>query len=115
VPDDATARCPSLEAGNEEAVHVQQGSLLLADLAAFGEQHGDVIKVPQLRGAGEPLQAVEGKTNVLVFQGGVEEEGCPSLQDGRGEDGVLLDLPGRVAGENRVNSPPPDPVSRLDE
>src|SRR5262245_30860174 len=39
VPDDAAARRPALEAREEQAVHVYQGSLLLADLRGLGEQH----------------------------------------------------------------------------
>jgi hypothetical protein len=63
------------------------------------------MEVPQLRGARHPHQAVEGERNLLVFQGGVQEEGCPSLQGGRSEDEVALDLLSLVTGENLVGGP----------
>src|SRR5262249_52063630 len=115
VPDDAAARCPSLESGDEEAVHVQLGTLLLADLLALGEQHGDVMEVPQLRGARRPLQTVAGERNVLVFQGGVKNEGRPALQGTRGEEEVVLDSLSLMTGENPVGGSTLHFVARLGE
>src|SRR5215831_5766345 len=73
------------------------------------------MEVPLLRWAGHSHQAVEGESNVLVFQGGVEEERGPSPQDGRGQYGVPLELLAPVAGENLVGGLAPYRVARLGE
>src|SRR5581483_8958972 len=115
MPDDASARRPSLEPGEEEAVHVQQVSLRLPDLPALEEQHGDVMEIPQLGGAGHPLQPVECESNVLVVQGGVEEERGSLLHYGRRQHEVTLDPLASVTNENQVGGLAPHRVSRLGE
>src|SRR5262245_4858982 len=59
VPDDPVAGRPSLDAGQEEAKHVQQQTLLLPHRPAAVEEDRDVVVVPQLRGAVRLLQPVE--------------------------------------------------------
>src|SRR5262249_33102782 len=115
MPNDTAVRCPTLHLGEEEAIHLQQEPLLLADFHPLMKQHGNVMEIAQLRWTRHTFQAVEGQRDVVIFQCGVKEKGCSPLQAGRGEGNITLDLSLGMPGEDRVDSLPPDRVSRPSE
>src|SRR4051794_39173884 len=113
--DDAAARRLALDAGQEQAEHLQQESLCFADMTTLVKQHRLVMKVAEIRASVHLLQPIEADGKTFVSQISIENEEGGFAQRGAGQGNALGGSVLGVLSLDSLDRLEPQLPPRLDE